>query len=517
MFKRITEGTALQIALFATGCAGIVAEFVLSTLATYLIGNAIFQWTMVMSLMLFAMGLGSRLSRFILTDLFDAFICVEYLLSLSCAVSAILAYGVSAYVQPISLVIYTESILIGLLIGLEIPLVARLNDAYDALRVNISNVMEKDYYGALLGGLIFAFVALPFFGLTYTPILLGSVNFFVAAFLFVRFRHLFRWKKRLAVMGGCVAAILIMLGVGAEPILKYGEQLQYKDKVIFAQQTAYQKIVMTQWKQNYWLYINGQEQFSSVDEERYHEPLVHPALSLSPGRESVLILGGGDGLAVREVLKYPDVGAITLVDLDPEMPALARSHPVLRALNCRALSDARVHVVTGDARAFIEASDRLYNVVIADLPDPDTVDLMHVYSIGFYTEIRKHLVPDGVLVTQATSPYFSKRAYLCIYKTMAAAGFQVAGYRNHIPTMGEWGWVLGVPETGGRRLQLRARLLDLTFDGIPTRWLSRDAMISMLHFGKGLMEPAVLADTEVNREQDPILYRYYREGDWGVY
>ncbi len=510
-------GFILKVALFATGCAGIVAEFVLSTLATYLVGNAVFQWTIIMSLMLFAMGVGSRISRHFHHRLLDAFILTEFSLSVLCAISAVVAYSFAAFTDYIELVIYFQAFLIGNLIGFEIPLVTRINEAYEELRVNISGVMEKDYYGALLGGLIFAFVALPHLGLTYTPILLGAVNFFVASIILWRFYGLLYRKRLLVSAFGTVLAFLVVLGMVAKPLILYGEQVKYRDKVVYSAQTPYQKIVMTRWKEYYWLYINGQEQFSTFDEEKYHEPLVHPAVKLSPAPQNVLILGGGDGLAAREVLKHSGVEHLRLVDLDPAMTKLAKTHPVLLSVNRGSLHDPRVEVINGDASTFLDTDSRLYGVIIVDLPDPDTVDLMHVYSREFYDKLRSHLVRGGVMVTQATSPYFSRKAFLCILKTVRSAGFSAIPYHNQIPTMGEWGWVLGVDEGEMGEDGLRSRLTELRFADIETHFLNRDAVISMTHFGKGMLETDFPDEIRINTEVNPVLYRYYLSGTWGVY
>lgn len=514
-----TSGVSLtlKISLFATGCAGIVAEYVLSTLATYLLGNAIFQWTLVMSLMLFAMGLGSRLSRRFRNHLLDCFILTEFILSCCCAVSAILAYGVAAYTDHADLFIYAEATVIGVLIGFEIPLVTRINESYEELRLNISAVMEKDYYGALAGGLLFAFVALPYLGLTYTPILLGAINFSVAALLLWRFRRLLRFPKRLtaAFSVGCI--FLVLLGIFAEPIILHGEQKKYRDKIILSRRTPHQKIVMTRWKSHYWLYINGQEQFSTFDEERYHEPLVHPAMLLANGPRNVLVLGGGDGLAVREILKHETVEAVTLVDLDPEMTDLARGHPILLDINRGALNDPRVRVINGDAAGFVAEAEAFFDVIIADLPDPDSVDLMHLYDRTFYETVRRRLSRGGLFVTQATSPYFSNAAFLCILKTMRAAGLAVLPYQNPIPTMGQWGWVLAMRDTEADAERLKSRVQSVDFGGIETRFINRDAVVSMVHFGKGIIDETALGAVEVNSRLRPVLYRYYLSGRWGVY
>lgn len=510
-------GIVLKLSLFATGCAGIVAEFVLSTLATYLIGNAIFQWTIIMSLMLFAMGLGSRLSRLLRHRLLDAFIIIEFSLSILCSLSAEVAYGLASYTGYIGLIIYAEAFVIGNLIGLEIPLVIRLNRSYEELRINISGVMEKDYYGALFGGLAFAFFALPYLGLTYTPIALGTINFLVAALLMWRFNSLLVRKKLLTLFFSFTLIFLVILAVFAEPVIRYGEQRKYKDKVVYSIQTIYQKIVITRWKKYYWLYINGQEQFSTYDEEKYHEPLVHPAVKLSHDASRVLILGGGDGLALREVLKHNKVKNITLVDMDPVMTDLAKKHTVLLAVNQGAMINPKVNIINEDAAKFIKADSHLYGVIIIDLPDPDSIDLMHVYSENFYRVLGRHLIRGGVLVTQATSPYFSRQAFLCIIKTMQKAGFSVLPYHNQIPTMGEWGWVIGIKKEDINAGDLKKLIVNIDFSDIKTRFLNKDAMISMIHFGKGVLEKDYMQTIKVNTELNPVLYRYYLSGSWGMY
>ena len=515
LFSLPGVSSLLKLCLFATGCAGIVAEFVLCTLATYFLGNAVLQWTLMMSFMLFAMGLGSHLSRYCNAHLLDTFTVLEFCLSLLCAISAAAAYVLSPFLNNVGVVIYPLGIAIGLLIGMEIPLITRVNAAHEELRVNISSVLEKDYYGALIGGLFFAFVALPYFGLTYTPVALGAVNFGVASLLLWRFRSLLHAPRLLSGLWAGVGAGLIGLFVLAEPILLFGEQALYKDTVILVRQTPYQRLVMTRWRDDYWLYINGNQQFSSYDEERYHEPLVHPAVTLAGNRAEVLILGGGDGLALREVLKYSQVKAVTLVDLDPEMTTLAATHPVFLQLNEHALADPRVSVVNADAFAFLQDTEHLFDVIIIDLPDPNSVELARLYSLNFYRLCKKHLKRGGTLVTQATSPFFSRQAFVCIQKTMAAAGFSVLPYHNHVPTLGEWGFVLGVDETLLEDAALKKTVQELSFQGVETRFLNQEAMIAMVHFGKGVFRDT--DEIEVNRESRPVLQAYYQQGRWEVY
>ncbi len=505
----------LKVCVFTTGCATMVTEYTLATLASYLLGNSILQWTVVISLMLFSMGLGSRYSRKFKTDLLDRFTLTEFGLSFLCTFSAMFCFWISAYTIHFGLVVYGVACMIGFMTGLEIPLITRINESYESLRENISSVMEYDYYGGLLGGALFAFVLLPFLGLTYTPVLIGSLNLLVASLILWTFPDHLTRPRILNIQFAVLLMASILAFAVAKPIILYGEQHKYKDKIVYQEQTRYQKIVVTQWKDDYWLFINGSTQFSTYDEERYHEPLVHPLLGLIKERKDILLLGGGDGLAAREILKYPDVENLTLVDLDPAMTQLARQDKIFLSINKGSLNDPRVRVINQDAYQFIKNSVDLYDAVIIDLPDPKSVSLSLLYSLGFYKMVEKHLKPFGSMVTQSTSPLYSPEAFLCIKKTMEAAGFSTVPYQNSVPSMGQWGWVIGVRHEAMPAQRLKQELLTLEFADIETRFFNRDAMISMAHFGKGLFEKE--AQIEPNTQFDHNILKYYRQGNWDVY
>ena len=505
----------LKICVFATGCAAMVTEYTLATLASYLLGDSIRQWTIVISLMLFSMGLGSRYSRKFEAQLLDRFVLIEFGLSFLCTFSAMFCFWISAYTMNFGLVIYAVACMIGFLTGLEIPLITRINQSFESLRENISSVMEFDYYGGLLGGALFAFVLLPFLGLTYTPVLIGSFNLLVASLILWYFPDRLTRPRILNAQFVALFLVSVLAFAVAKPIILYGEQHKYKDKIIYQEQTRYQKIVVTQWKDDYWLFINGSTQFSTYDEERYHEPLVHPLMGLIKERKDILLLGGGDGLAAREILKYPDLENLTLVDLDPAMTRLARQDKIFLGINQGSLNDPRVRVVNQDAYQFIKNSGDLYDAVIIDLPDPKSVSLSLLYSLGFYKMVEKHLKPFGAMVTQSTSPLYSPEAFLCIKKTMEAAGFSTVPYQNSVPSMGQWGWVIGVRHEAMPAQRLKQELLTLEFADIETRFFNRDAMISMAHFGKGLFEKE--AQIEPNTQFDHNILKYYRQGNWDVY
>jgi len=510
------KSNILKLALFATGLSGIVAEYILSTLATYFLGDSVFQWTMIISVMLFSMGLGSRLSKYFTTNLLKKFIIIEFSLSLLTSFSSLLAYSAAAYTVYTGLIIYTLSIIIGLMIGMEIPLVVRLNNEFESLKVNIASVLENDYYGSLLGGMFFAFIGLPYLGLTYTPFVLGSINFVVAFFLLIiLWEHLGNnIRVQLGVGSGVVTLLLITGFLVAKPIIMFGEQHRYKDKVVFSKQSKYQKIVITQWKDDYWLFINGNQQLSTVDEALYHEPMVHPVMSLSKKPKDVLILGGGDGCAAREVLKYPSVTGIKLVDLDPVMTDLANEHPMLINLNNGSLMHPKVEVINQDAYIFLEQNQGFYDVIIIDLPDPKTIEIGRLYSHEFYQLCQKRLRPHGLIVSQAGSPYYAWRAFQCVDTTMQSAGFTTVPLHNQVITLGEWGWIIGAK--GISREDLLEILRGLNFDQIQTKWINHQAMTLITSFGKDFFNYSK-DPIEVNTIHNPVLYKYYLKGKWDLY
>ncbi len=525
-----TPSRTLKVALFATGLSGIVAEYILSTLATYFLGDSVKQFTLIVSVMLFSMGLGSRLSQFFKKNLIELFIACELILSLLVSFCSLLTYGIASVSEWIGIVIYTLSILIGLLIGFEIPLVTRINENYEELRFNISSVMEKDYYGSLLGGVFFAFIGLPFIGLTYTPFILGIINFLVGILVLFTLTPLFaeRWQSRLKVISLAVLGIIIFGLVGAKPIVMYGEQKRYKDKIIYEEQSRYQKIVMTQYKNDYWLYLNSHLQFSTFDEWLYHEPLVHPVMQFATfgnplenkykkeGKLDVLILGGGDGCAAREVLKYENINSITLVDLDPSMTKLGKENPILLEVNKNSLNNERVKVYNSDAFNFLADSMVFYDVMIVDFPDPKTIEVNRLYTLEFYQLCYQHLRPQGIMITQAGSPYYAAKAFDCINKTMQAAGFETLPMHNQVLTMGEWGWVIGNKSLKSE--DLKKTMQSLQIQNVETKWLNNEAMLQITSFGKNWKVDEKEKDKiEINTTQNPVLYRYYNDGSWYMY
>lgn len=510
------KSNILKTSIFATGLSGIVAQYILSTLASYFLGDSTVQWALTVSIMLFAMGLGARVSKYIDNNLLTKFIFLEFALSLFVSFSSLFVYLFASYSVYLGILIYSLTIIIGFLIGLEIPIVIRLNDQFENIKVNISTILEKDYYGSLLGGIFFAFVGLPYLGLTYTPFVLGFINFAVAFLLFYMLYKESGEKFRNKIIAFAVfVVVFISLGITyAKPIILFGEQKRYVEKVVFAEQSRYQRIVLTQWKSDYYLFINGNKQLSTVDEEMYHEPLVHPIMKLAKEHKNILILGGGDGCAVREILKHDNVEHVTLVDLDPMITQLAKENEILVGINKRSLFDPRVKVVNTDGLNFLEESKEFYDLIIVDLPDPRTLELAKLYSLEFYHLCKYRLKTNGFVITQAGSPYYASRAYKTIDKTIESAGFATLPIHNQVLSFGEWGWIIGAKNMS--KEELKTNFLNIKFGDLPTRWINEEALYLLSSFGKDIFDDD---NTELrpNKISNPILYRYYLNGNWDLY
>jgi len=460
------------------------------------------------------MGVGSRISASFTDKILEKFLMAEFALSLLTSTAVLCCYVMMGYTSYIGIVIYGFAIAIGLLIGMEIPLVTRINEDNEELRTNIAGVLENDYYGSLIGGLFFVFVGLPYLGLTHTPFILGGINFLVAIFLFWKLKHHLAttYRRIFATLIPIILIFLVFLGIGADEIVLHGEQKRYGDKVIFSEQTRFQKITITQYKEHYWLYLNGSKQLCTFDEWLYHEPLVHPVMHLSKDPRSVLILGAGDGCAIREVIKYEGVKEITLVDIDPEMTKIGMSNPIFTEMNDSSYYDPRVKVINQDAFQFLMETDQLFDVMILDFPDPRSIDINRVYTKEFYQLCNKKLRPQGVLVTQAVSPYYTTKAYRSIEKTVASAGFNSLAIHNHVYSFGEWGWVIGSKTLQSE--EIKSVLQHTSFDDVETQWITPESIMLMTSFGKDLQD----ADSvEVNTIQNPVLYRYYLDGAWTRY
>jgi spermidine synthase len=504
---RRERNTLLTAVLIISVCA-LTYELVVATLSSYLLGDSITQFSLTIGFFLFAMGIGSLLSRRIRRDELRWFIIVELAVALFGGTSAILLYATFSSVDVLYYaVMIGVSLAIGICVGLEIPLLTRIVADRSALSEALADVLSIDYIGALIGSLAFPIVLLPLLGVTLTALLMSLCNLLVAMICLHTFRGylVVRWRRRL--WTASVLMVLLMLGgaVVSADLVKILEQQLYSDAIIYTQQTPYQRIIMTARARDYRLFLNGNLQFSTLDEYRYHELLVHPVMALPRSRERVLVLGGGDGFAARELLKYPDVREIVVVDLDPAMTSLAQTFPVLTRLNENSMNDARVTIINADAYSYVQDGDDLFNAVVIDLPDPNNESLSKLYTDTFYRMLERRLTADGAFITQATSPYFARRSFWMIAQTIEAAGFDTIPLQTYVPSFGSWGWVIGTRQSADVLIE-RLNAVPL----VTTRYLTPEVLQTALLFDPDISR---VDGGGINTLDHPLLPRTYEE-DW---
>ena len=500
------QTAVLMFAVFVVALCAIVYELIIAAVASYLLGNSVFQFSITIGLFMFAMGIGSYISKWFEKDLVERFISVEIIIALIggiCSATLFLIFPYHSLYRP---VMYGFVLVIGSLVGLEIPILARILSRSTTWKDSIANVLSMDYVGALVGSVSFPLLMLPTIGLFQSAFAIGLLNIavaFLTVFAFRRSLKRYTWFLGSSVL---VAAGLIVGMIYCERLTNYAESQLYADKIVLKKQTPYQRIVVTEntASGDLRLYLDKHIQFAAIDEHRYHESLVHPVMSVKGDRSHVLILGGGDGMAVREILKYPDVEKIVLVDIDPAIIELCKSFEPINRLNQGALETEKLEIRNEDAFRFAidySGSDaERFDRVIIDLPDPHNEVLDKLYSKEFYEILRKCMTQDGVLVTQSSSPFFAREAYWCICETLEAASFSVVNYRVPMVSFGIWGFNLACPN--------KSLIQEISIEEVGCKYLNTEVFESCKQFGNDISR----VDSPVNRTFAPKLYTLYLKG-----
>jgi spermidine synthase len=539
------------------GC-GLIYEYLLSHYASRILGVVESTIYTMIGLMIVSMGFGSfAAKRF--KDPFTAFAWLESfiaLLGITCIliIAATVSLG-SLLPQVVAEVFnlpadlrpnggffaalnsvsyftpYFFGALIGFLIGMEIPLIARVRELVygEHLEHNAGTIYGADYIGAGFGAAVWVIVMLSI-DITKAAVLTAIVNLLAGLLFLFRYNTKIRKVGRLFFMHIFVALVAMVVYLFGDDWASNMTNTLFEDEVVYSASSHYQHFTITErYVKNldtpiYGFYLNGRLQFSSEDEHIYHGMLVYPSLLIAPKKPKVLIIGGGDGLALRDVLNFQPE-AVTLIDLDAELVKLFTASDEmsvqqenLLSLNDRAFEDGRVNVIYGDA--FIEVdtlieTGHFYDAIIVDLPDPSHPDLDRLYSDHFYSRLNALLTGNGVLVAQSTSPYHAKKAFISIGKTIEAVGFkQVAQYRQNIPSFGEWGWTIA----SNSPIPIRSALIKLDTSAVEHSWLTRDLLVAAFEFPANFYQDK--DDIEVNHLGSNRIYRYHDEawrGDLGIY
>ena len=492
---------ALLASVFVVAACGLVYELTAAALSSYLLGDSVLQFSTIIGTYLFAMGVGSWLSRYFERQLPAHFLRIELLVALIGGAMPALLFIANAYIPgAFRLLLYGLVVVIGILAGLEIPLVIRILKRNVLLKDLVSQVLTFDYLGALAVSVAFPLILVPRLGMIRTGLLFGLMNAAVAAWALWVFRHELRRAGAHALACAGVLVVLTAAFVFADRITTLAEDRFYQDAVVFAENSPYQRIVVTRGSDGHRLFLNGNLQFAERDEYRYHEALVHPVMSAHGAPKKVAVLGGGDGMAVREILKYPSVESVTLVELDPHMTRLFSEHRTLSALNGGALKSPKLTVHNTDAFKWLQESTETFDVIVVDFPDPTNFAIGKLYTNSFYALLDRRLAASGYAVVQTTSPLVARRSFWTVVQTIESVGLTATPYHAHVPSFGEWGFVIAshrpwrLPET------LPAGLRFLT---VPTLPLLFDFPLDMARV------PA-----EVHRLSNQALVTTY-EREWG--
>lgn len=542
------DALLLGVMALGAGC-GIIYEYLIAHYAGRILGSVDTAVYAVIGLMIVAMGIGAFYARSIKCP-YSGFAWLEAFIAIigGTAVLAMAAIFALTYVLPLQLqqafglhdtvelsggpifalqktaeaFPYVVGLFLGILIGMEIPFIARIReDIYkDKLQHNAGTVYGADYIGGGLGAAVWIWVMLS------QPIIVSAaitaiINLALGLVFLFHFHARIRGVKYLLALNVVSAALLILVLINGTQWMNAMNNMLYSDGVVYSNNTKYQNIVITERANPSGqasilnLYINGQLQFSSADEVIYHSLLVTPVMMASESQDRILIIGGGDGLAAREVLNWSP-SSITVVELDPTMVAIFRGQQSdvpqwlnrrILGLNQNAFNHPSLEFIIGDAFNVVEQladGQQYFDAIIVDLPDPNHPDLNKLYSAFFYAKLASLLQGDGALVVQSTSPYHSKKAFISIGNTLEAAGLYIDPYHANVPSFGQWGWTLAT-RYGASGKQRIDRWQSLTHD-----YLTLQQVQAAFAFSKNFF--AEKNTIKVNHLSAPTLYNYHSEG-----
>ncbi len=490
--SRLLDDTLLIMTMAVLAGCGLIYEYLLSHYAGRVLGVMESTIYTMIGLMIVSMGLGAFAARKVRCA-YNGFVYLELIIALLGSSAILIIGGLIAVTQMLPTIIadtfalppdmiprggvfkhlsfiafnspYFFGVILGFFIGMEIPLIARIREHIHGqhLANNLGTIYGADYIGAGVGAAIWVLFLLSL-DISKAAAITASLNLVAGGFFIMRYWDKLQWRKTFVSLHLVLAFIIVLMFSFGNQWLNQMNSLLYLDKVVHSQKTRYQQLTLTERHmgvtsgiaQNNIInfYLNGRLQFSSLDEHIYHDYLVAPVLAGSARRDNVLIIGGGDGLALRDVLNYSPQH-VTLIDLDSELIDIFQSPskhlpPRLAAqitrINQNSLQDKRVNILRSDA--FIAINDllksgQIFDAIIVDLPDPSHPDLNKLYSVNFYARLKQLLSGDGLIAIQSTSPYHAKNSFISIGKTLSAANFpHVQQYHDNVPSFGEWGWTI---------------------------------------------------------------------------
>ncbi len=533
MINNSFKASALLVQVFVVSVCSLTYELLMATASTNITGNSILSFSLAIGLFLAGLGLGAFVSQWLKDErLPQNFVLVETSLALVGGFGVIALYSAFIFTPHFELTKTLLTLGIGFLSGLEIPILTRILslEKDSKLKAILANVLSFDYLGGLAASVLFPLILLPYFGLVRLSFLVGILNCLMAILAIYLFWPKLKTSLQALVYAGLVFMALLASTFYSGQIYNFVESYLYRDPIIYSAQSQYQRLVLTKNGNDTRLYLNGGIQFSSMDEYRYHEGLVVPAmahlLEANPQNQlNVVVLGGGDGLAVRELLKFEEhIRQIQVVDIDPMVTELATHTQILRELNESSLLHEKVRVHNEDAWLWVQSQPaQSVDLFINDFPDPDDASIAKLYSQEFFRFSRRALAEGGVLVTQSTSPYATPKAFWSIQQTMDSVFPGTRPYTLYVPSFGLWGFNLAVKNA--------EFLADKQLTNPATnRTLSQNRFINSENLGQIFVlppdiqnprlrngEPLNLSDLKTNTLDNLILTNYYTKAGQEVF
>ena len=492
----------LLLTIFVISTCGLIYELVAGTLASYLLGDSVTQFSTIIGTYLFSMGIGSYLSKFIRTKLLERFIQIEIITGIVGGLSSAIMFVFFSFGAYFLVVLYGLIAITGIFVGMEIPIIMRVLKQKVSFKDLVSYVFTYDYVGALLASILFPLILIPKLNIIRTSVLFGLFNIGLALYLVYYFKNEIKGQMKYWVQGIIASFALLIVFVFSNSITRLSESEIFGETIIYSKQTSYQKIAITRSNDHYSLYLNNHLQFNSKDEYRYHEALVHPVMSSAPFIKNVLVLGGGDGFAVREILKYKQVQDITLIDLDPNLTKLFKEHKILSKLNNGSFSNKKVHVVNSDAFRWLrEINKKKYDVIIIDFPDPSNYSVGKLYTLSFFKALQQAMHFNTKVVMQSTSPLNAKESFWCVNNTIRETKMSTVPYHCYVPSFGEWGFIFFGQNTDALYKKRLPKEL---------KYYSEDEFTLMRNFPKDMC----FKSNVVNRLENQILISLF-EREWG--
>jgi len=455
--KKIPLPLIFSVAFLVALCS-IIYELMFSQLLTIIFGGTVIRYSITIGLFLFSLGIGSLLFGFIKIKPERLFVIIELLITLIGFIGVIaIIKGAAWYFEGRGFMVsktgllwfsYIPIILVGIISGIEIPLLAKLGESHKTKNI-FGEVLGFDYFGSLVGTIIFALLLYPVYGVVVTAFFVSFINLVLALIFALTYSSDKVLKVLCLIMLVGYIFTFPQIGTIQEDMIKdfrgkriftpVNEQglvlMQYEVKDFLS--TRYQDIMITQINrtQNYTfggpkdficLHLDNDQQFCSFAVEGYHGGMVDvPMMYFDPKKDlDVLIIGGGDWIGVNYLTKFDNVKSITLVDIDKEFTEFAKTNQFISKYNDKAWLSEKLIFLNEDGFSYVLKTGEKYDLIILDLPGITHDKLSHLYSVEFFSNVKRILQNQGIVTTWMYQEQEASKHLQVLGQTLFESGFK---------------------------------------------------------------------------------------------